>query len=128
MNNENLKNLKEYSKEDRQEIARLGGIKSGIAKREKKQMRFILNELLDKKITDIFEIKELKEANIHDFSYRTLICYSLIKKATKGDVEAYKQILKTLGEDTPQPSEAPLPILNIEVVDNTKLLEDIYNQ
>lgn len=128
MNNENLKNLKEYSKKDRQEIARLGGIKSGIAKREKKQMRFILNELLDKKITDIFEIKELKEANIHDFSYRTLICYSLIKKASNGDVEAYKQILKTLGEDTSQPSEAPLPILNIEVVDNTKLLEDTYNQ
>ena len=68
------------------EIARRGGIASGEAKRQKKSMRKLLEDMLNETAT-----KDGK-------NYMELATLGLIKGAIKGDSRNYKVMLETLGE------------------------------
>ena len=71
--------------EEQQEIARLGGIASGKARKEKATMRKTLEMLLE------MENKEGK-------TYKELATLGLLKGAMKGNSNNYRVILETLGE------------------------------
>ena len=70
-------------------IARLGGIASGKAKRERKTIREELEFLLEKK---------LKNNKGEDISTREAISTAMIGQAIKGNVKAFIAIRDTIGE------------------------------
>lgn len=70
-------------------IARLGGIASGKAKRERKTIREELEFLLEKK---------LKNNKGEDISTREAISTAMIGQAIKGNVKAFITIRDTIGE------------------------------
>ena len=98
MNNDNLKTL---SSSEAREYGKIGGIKSGQVRRERKSFRNHLLMLLE---TD----------DIQDE-----LCAALIQKARNGDIKAFELIRDTIGEK-PTPEDAKRnqtePISTIRVV------------
>lgn len=82
---ENLIPFTERTEEEQREIARQGGIASGIARREKATMKATLEMLLDEK-------------NKKGMTYRELATLGLIKGAINGNAQNFRTILETLGE------------------------------
>lgn len=96
--------------EQQSEIARLGGIASGKARREKATMKKALEMLLD-------------ETNKKGQSYRDLATLGLIKGAIDGKAENYKVIVQLLGE---LEETKETPNVEIKIVDNTGLEKVMY--
>ena len=105
MNNETTKNLipqSERTKDEQREIARMGGIASGKARREKQKTQQILADLVSIKNKDLATFK--KEAkkmgldgdiSIHELF--TMVCLlNSVKSGNLGDLE---RLSKLLGED-----------------------------
>lgn len=84
-NQENLVSLADRTTEEQREIARQGGIASGIARREKATMKATLEMLLDEKYKN-------------GKTYRELATLGLLKGAINGNAQNYKTILEVLGE------------------------------
>lgn len=89
-----------------------GGIASGEARRKKAELKKTLEMLLE-------------ETNDKGRSYKELSTLGLIKGAIDGKAENYKVMLLMLGELEEQ-QELGTPIVNINVVDNTKLESALY--
>lgn len=92
--------LAEYSAKTRfktgkkqSEIARKGGIASGVAKRKKKTIREELERLLEK------EIESRKGGKI---TTREAMSTAIIAQAIKGNIKAFIAIRDTLGEKVPE--------------------------
>lgn len=97
----------EQSREKAVANGRKGGIASGIAKREKKDMAYFARLMLDEVITD-------KKGN--ELPTRYAMLKSVLKKVLKdGDVQAFKAITAQAGEQ-PQSEELTTPVV---VVVNT---------
>ena len=105
MNNETTKNLipqSERTKDEQREIARMGGIASGKARREKQKTQQILADLVSIKNKDLATFqKEAKkmgldgDISIHDLF--TMVCLlNSVKSGNLGDLE---RLSKLLGED-----------------------------
>ena len=86
---QNLVSLADRTMEERQEIGRVGGIKSGESKRRMKTFREELQQLLQMEILNKNGEKISTQQNINS---------ALIIKAAKGDVRAYEVIRDTLGQ------------------------------
>lgn len=99
--------------EEQQEIARMGGIASGEARREKATMKKTLEMLLNEK-------------NNKGKTYRELTTLGLIKGAVDGKAENYKTIVQLLGELQEQVNETPS--LNIQIIDNSNLEKALYEE
>lgn len=86
--------------EEAREIARRGGIKSGIVKRQKQTMRTCMQLLLELPASDRHKSKLLKKMGIEDdeISNRMLMMLALWEKACEGDVPAAKEIRTIMGE------------------------------
>ena len=84
MNEDNLKPMNERTKEEQRRIARMGGIASGEARREKKMLKELLEDALSK-------------GTETDNEYVN-ITLALIREANKGNVKAYEVIRDTLGQ------------------------------
>lgn len=106
MANETSKNLipqSERTKDEQREIARLGGIASGIARREKKTVQKILNDFLETPAKDNPQIAKLAakmrlqgDESIKDLF--TIVCtLNTLKSGNLGDLE---KLSKLLGEQT----------------------------
>lgn len=108
---ENLIPFTERTKEEQREIARQGGIASGIVRKEKATMKKALELLLDEKT------KKGK-------TYRELATLGLIKGAIDGKAENYKTIIELLGELKEQDTKTPE--ININIVDNSNLEKIMY--
>lgn len=80
----------EQSREEAAKNGRAGGIASGQARREKKELRQMLEMLLDKEYTDK---KTGKTA-----TGREAITTALIGQAMKGNVKAFETIRDSIGE------------------------------
>ena len=102
----NEKNLKHFSKENREESVkngRKGGIASGEAKRKKKTMKdmalmLLHSDLPEGEYSDII-LKLFPGAQQEDLRYDTAILANQIKKAlTKGDTKAASFVRDTAGE------------------------------
>ena len=98
---ENLIPQSERTKEEQREIARIGGIASGKARREKKDRKQIASELLDltvqgagiDKIKKFFNIKGVELT-----AYDTMFLSCMMKAMQKGDANALEKLLKIAGE------------------------------
>ena len=84
-NQENLVSLADRTTEEQREIARKGGIASGVSRREKATMKAALEMLLDEKYKN-------------GKTYRELATLGLLKGAINGNAQNYKTILEVLGE------------------------------
>ena len=100
--NKNLIPQSERTKEEQREIARMGGIASGKARREKKTIQKILADLLDSKIKDSPQFAKLAskmgiegDKSVKDIF--TMVCLlNSVKSGNLGDLE---RLSKLLGED-----------------------------
>lgn len=86
--------------EEAREIARQGGIKSGIVRRQKQTMRTCMQMLLELPASDRKKSSLLKKMGIEDeeISNRMLMMLALWEKACEGDVPAAKEIRAIMGE------------------------------
>ena len=113
----NAKNItanSERTPQERQEIARKGGIASGAARRQKKTMR----ELLDIALSEVIKHPKTCESKTGD----EWMAAAMMRKAMKGDVAAYRTIAEMRGENTPQKIDItsggmPTQPITVEVID-----------
>ena len=120
---ENLIPQSERTKEEQREIARLGGIASGKARREKRDRKQMASDLLDltmqgagvDKIKKFFNIKGV-ELN----AYQVTVLSCLMKAMQKGDANALEKLLKIAGEQFTE-------LLDVSVGKSEKLA-DIMDQ
>ena len=105
MNNETTKNLipqSERTKDEQREIARMGGIASGKARREKKTIQKILADLLDSEIKDSPQFAKLasKMGVESDKSVKDIFTYICVLNSVKsGNLGDLERLSKLLGED-----------------------------
>ena len=105
MNNETTKNLipqSERTKDEQREIARMGGIASGKARREKQKTQQILADLVSIKNKDLAMFQKIAsklgldgEISIHEVF--TLTC--LLNSVKSGNLVDLERLSKLLGED-----------------------------
>ena len=89
-NEQNLIPFTERSESEVRELNRKGGINSGKARREKRDLQYFARMMLDEIITD-------KKGN--EMPTRYAMLKSVLKKVLKdGDVKAYKAIAETADE------------------------------
>lgn len=108
----NLIPFNERTEEEQREIARMGGIASGEARREKATMKKTLETLL-------------QEKNKKGVEYQKLCALGLIKGAIQGKAENMKTILQITGE-LEQQEQVSTPQVNINIVDNSDLEKVLY--
>lgn len=117
-NSKNLKPNSARTPEERKELARKAGKKSGEKRRELKTMREMLNYLLSKDITNNKgETATTLEA----------VMVAQIKEALKGNTRAIQFIRDTIGEMPKMVHEVENKGINIVVADKAhkKMLEDL---
>lgn len=90
VNKQNLVSLADRTTEEQRQIARAGGVASGIARRKYKTARELALQLGED------ELKTQKGATITKLQAAVDAMY---KAAVEGDVQAFNAILKTRGED-----------------------------
>ncbi len=97
----NLIPLNERTKEEQREIARKGGIASGKARRKKKLLRQILDEIGESRLnTD--EAKDIAKAlsiNKRDVTYDVAIMFKAVNEAMNGNIKAMEFIRDTRGQN-----------------------------
>ena len=97
----NLIPLNERTKEEQREIARKGGIASGKARRKKKLLRQILDEIGESRLnTD--EAKGIAKAlsmNKRDVTYDVAIMFKAVNEALGGNIKAMEFIRDTRGQN-----------------------------
>lgn len=116
---DNLIPMSERTKDEVREIARKGGINSGIARREKATLRKTLEQLLD--------TVPKSESNPEGKTFRELTTQGLMIGAINGKAENYKLMAQMLGElEEEQTNETPS--VTITVVDNSNLEKAMYEE
>ena len=129
MANETTKNLipqSERTKDEQREIARMGGIASGKARREKQKTQQILADLVSIKNKDLATFqKEAKkmgldgDISIHELF--TMVCLlNSVKSGNLGDLE---RLSKLLGEDKQNENADVLARLDKVIGEVDKLAE-----
>lgn len=97
----NLIPLNERTKSEQREIARKGGIASGKARRKKKLLRQILDEIGESRLnTD--EAKDIAKAlsmNKRDVTYDVAIMFKAVNEALGGNIKAMEFIRDTRGQN-----------------------------
>lgn len=88
-NEQNLRPASLQSKKEARENGRKGGIASGIARREKRTMKDLLDMVLSQEITNKNGEKATK---------KEVIAIQLANKAVNGDLKAIDQLTKLIGE------------------------------
>lgn len=98
MNNDNLIPLNQRTKSEQREIAQMGGIASGEARRIKKTLKELLFEFLEGDATDETSKTILCEFGQKTGSRADAFALRLIKSAMDGDSRAARMILEMTGE------------------------------
>ena len=97
----NLIPLNERTKSEQREIAKKGGIASGKARRKKKLLRQILDEIGESRLnTD--EAKDIAKAlsmNKRDVTYDVAIMFKAVNEALGGNIKAMEFIRDTRGQN-----------------------------
>lgn len=95
---ENLIPQNQRTKEEQREIARMGGIASGEARRKKREIAEIARMVLEQQVTDVSDYDygavPVKEATVAE-----LIMAVHANKALKGDKESAKLVLESAKSD-----------------------------
>lgn len=111
-NEQNLISLGDRTEEEKREIARMGGIASGKARKEKATMKKTLEDLL-------------QEKNEKGIEFQKLCALGLIKGAIQGKAENMKTILQ-ITRELEQQEQVGTPQVNINIVDNSELEKALY--
>lgn len=97
----NLIPLNERTKEEQREIAKKGGIASGKARRKKKLLKEIIDEIGESRLnTD--EAKDIAKAlsiNKRDVTYDVAIMFKAVNEALSGNIKAMEFIRDTRGQN-----------------------------
>lgn len=97
----NLIPLNERTKEEQREIARKGGIASGKARKKKKLLRQILDEIGESRL-NTNEAKDIAKAlsiNKRDVTYDVAIMFKAVNEALGGNIKAMEFIRDTRGQN-----------------------------
>lgn len=121
-NEENLIPQSERTKKEQREVARLGGIASGKARREKRDRKQRAAELFDLTMQGAGVEKIKKFFGIHEdlTAYETMVLSCFMKAMQKGDANALEKLLKISGEQFAE-------VLDVTVAKSEKLA-DIMEQ
>lgn len=99
MNDGNLRSLAERTTDERREIARQGGIRSGEVRRERKAIRAALEECLAMECA----FEGVEASNVEH------IAAAMVRKAREGDVRAFVEVRNTVdGVPTQRIEAAPV--------------------
>lgn len=98
-----FKTFGEMTPEERKEMGRIGGIKSGETKRRKKAMKEVLGILLDMpmkagKAADVESIKNFAALRGRNITVNEAILISQIQRAIQGDVKSAEFVRDTSGQ------------------------------
>ena len=104
--------------QEQQEIAKMGGVASGEARREKATMKATLEKMLN-------EVGS-KGKTYKDMATLGLIANAIDKKKG-GSPEAYKTIAMILGEINVEET-TETPSVNINIIDNSNLEKTLYEE
>lgn len=105
MSNQNLKPQNTRTKEEQRKIAKLGGIASGKARREKSTIAKMLKQWADSPITVEGLKKEAESYGLETNEGRSLITLSLIKGTLDGNPKYMERLMSLMGEDVPAGDE-----------------------
>lgn len=97
----NLIPLNERTKDEQREIAKKGGIASGKARRKKKLLRQILDEIGESRL-NTNEAKDIAKAlsiNKRDVTYDVAIMFKAVNEALGGNIKAMEFIRDTRGQN-----------------------------
>lgn len=97
----NLIPLNERTKSEQREIAKKGGIASGKARRKKKLLRQILDEIGESRL-NTNEAKDIAKAlsiNKRDVTYDVAIMFKSVNEALGGNIKAMEFIRDTRGQN-----------------------------
>ena len=97
----NLIPLNERTKSEQREIAKKGGIASGKARRKKKLLRQILDEIGESRL-NTNEAKDIAKAlsiNKRDVTYDVAIMFKAVSEAMNGNIKAMEFIRDTRGQN-----------------------------
>lgn len=98
MNPENLVSLADRTTDEQREIARMGGIRSGEVRRERKALR----EALEEALALPCEVEGMELTNVE------AVAVALVKEAREGNVSAFRELRNTVdGVPTQRIETAP---------------------
>ena len=98
--NENLIPLNERTKDEQNEITRKGGVASGVARRRKKAMKAVLDELLQRGIANGEDLALAESfGDTEGVTQEMLVLMGLLKAAKEGDVSAVKEVRNITRDD-----------------------------
>jgi hypothetical protein len=99
----------EQSREEAVKNGRKGGIASGVARRQKADLRKRLRELVDMPLRagDIDDIKTLADAKNANLSISDALLAKLVVMALGGNIKAMNTLMGMLGNDPTEAPEAP---------------------
>ena len=96
---DNLKSLGERTTDEQRMIAQKGGKASGKARRDKREQRDVILDIMSLPLEegDVENIQALAQARGKNISVNTAIVLGQVKKAVKGDTKAAEYLRDTAG-------------------------------
>lgn len=128
-NPEQLHQFDKMTPEQRRELGRQGGIKSGETKRRKKAMKDILSVLLDMpikpgKAADMEAIKNFAALKGKNITVSEAILIAQLQKALQGNVQSAEFIRDTSGQKPVEDINMTGSLDMVQIIDNIPDTED----
>ncbi len=125
-NEQNLKPANKRTKSEHREIAKKGGVASGVARRKKANLKKAFETILEAEVASPNVKKQLEELGF-DSTNEMALAMVMMQKAMKGNVRAFEQISKlttTDAKDTLDKKEQKERIKRLEL-DNKKREQEL---
>lgn len=125
-NEQNLKPANKRTKSEHREIAKKGGVASGVARRKKANLKKAFETILQAEVASPNVKKQLEELGF-DSTNEMALAMVMMQKAMKGNVRAFEQISKlttTDAKDTLDKKEQKARIKRLEL-DNKKREQEL---
>ncbi|HEW1104530.1 TPA: stress-induced protein [Streptococcus pneumoniae] len=125
-NEQNLKPANKRTKSEHREIAKKGGVASGVARRKKANLKKAFETILQAEVASPNVKKQLEELGF-DSTNEMALAMVMMQKAMKGNVRAFEQISKlttTDAKDTLDRKEQRERIKRLEL-DNKKREQEL---
>lgn len=96
----NLIPLNERTKEEQREIAKKGGVASGKARRKKKLLKEIIDEIGESRLNtdEAIDIAKVLGINKKDVTYDVAVMFKAVNEALDGNIKAMEFIRDTRGQ------------------------------
>lgn len=118
--------------EEQQEIARLGGITSGIVRKQKatftNAIKWLANADIDIKEGSIKDTFKKNGIDISGLNPTQLATIGLWAGAVYGKADNYRLLAELNGEFLEHLEDTPTPTLDITIKDNSHLEKDLYEE